>query len=62
MRAMVDQSGCIGCGLCEATAPEVFQLSGGVAGVICDEVPSECEDAAQDARDGCPVSVISLEE
>lgn len=62
MRAMVDQSGCIGCGLCEGTAPEVFQLDGGVAGVICEEIPPEHEDAAREARDGCPVSVISLEE
>ncbi len=31
MIASVDQSGCIGCGMCEQTAPEVFQLQGGTA-------------------------------
>lgn len=62
MKAMVDQEGCIACGLCEHTAPEVFRLEGGAAEVICDEIAPDDEDAAKEARDGCPVSVISLEE
>ena len=62
MKATVDQEGCIACGLCEHTAPEVSRLNGGAAGVICDEIAPEDEDAAREARDNCPVSVISLEE
>jgi len=33
----------------------------GPAEVYTDPVPTDAESAAEDARDGCPVSVISLE-
>lgn len=62
MKATVDQEGCIACGLCEHTAPEVFRLDGGAAEVICAQIAPEDEEVAQEARDNCPVSVISLEE
>ena len=39
--------GCIGCGLCEGTCPEVFSMTDeGVAKAIETEVPAECEAAA----------------
>ncbi len=62
MKAMVDRENCIGCGLCAYAAPEVFQLDGGTAAVLCGEIAPEDKDAAREARDHCPVSVISLEE
>jgi ferredoxin len=50
---------CIGCGLCEGTCPEVFHMTDeGVAEAIETEVPAECEDAAAEAMDGCPVGAI----
>mgnify|MGYP001485566354 CR=1 FL=1 len=51
--------GCIGCGLCEQTCPEVFSLGDeGVAVAIDAEVPEDALEAAADAKDGCPVGVI----
>lgn len=51
--------GCIGCGLCEATCPEVFKMTDeGVAKAIETEVPAELESAATEAKDGCPVGAI----
>ena len=51
--------GCIGCGLCENTCPEVFSMTDeGVAKAIEAEVPAECEAAAAEAMDGCPVGAI----
>lgn len=51
--------GCIGCGLCEETCPEVFQMTDeGVAKAIETEVPKELEGAAAEAKNGCPVGVI----
>lgn len=55
----VVNDGCIGCGLCEGTCPEVFSMTDeGVAKAIETEVPSECEAAAAEAKDACPVGAI----
>jgi len=62
MKAIIDRSGCISCGLCVDTCPEVFQMADdGLAEVFSDPVPKDAEDKAMEARDGCPVSVISIE-
>lgn len=54
--------GCIGCGLCEESCPEVFSMTAeGVAKATETEVPAECETAAAEAMDGCPVGVIEEE-
>jgi ferredoxin len=61
--AIVDRDGCIGCGLCAEICPEVFRMDDeGLAEVIVDEVPGDAKESAAEARDGCPVSVISLED
>ncbi len=62
MKAVVDKGGCISCGVCVDTCPEVFQFDGdGVAEAIVDAVPAELEGAVEESRDACPVSVISIE-
>ncbi|MDD5922143.1 MAG: ferredoxin [Eubacteriales bacterium] len=51
--------GCIGCGLCEGTCPEVFAVKdSGKAEAIDSDVPAEAEASAQEAMDGCPVGAI----
>ena len=63
MRATIDREGCILCGLCPDTCPEVFTMGDdGPAEVIVDEIPKELEDAANEAAAGCPVEVIHIEE
>lgn len=52
---------CTACGLCCDTCPEVFEMGDDVAQVIVDEVPSEHEDAVQQAADECPVEAIIIE-
>ena len=62
MKAKIDRSGCISCGLCIETCPEVFRLADdGLAEVIKEDVPKELEDKAVEAQEGCPASVISVE-
>lgn len=62
MKATIDRDGCIGCGLCAATCPEVFRMDDqDLAEVYCD-VTAETSETATEARDNCPVSVISLED
>ena len=51
--------GCIGCGLCAGTCPEVFSMSdAGTAVAIETEVPGEALESAAEAMDGCPVGAI----
>ena len=62
MKATLDRSGCISCGLCADTCPEVFRMAeDGIAEVHQENVPPEVESKALDAQDGCPVSVITVE-
>ena len=62
MKAVIDRDGCISCGLCAETCPEVFRMADdGLAEVYVDEVPEEEEDAAAEAAEDCPVNVISVE-
>lgn len=55
----VINDGCIGCGLCTGTCPEVFSMGDeGVAVATQTEVPEEVLKYAVEAKDGCPVSAI----
>ena len=48
MKASIDQSGCIACGLCEELCPAVFAMSdAGPAEVISETVPADAEDASE---------------
>ena len=63
MKAVVDQEGCIGCELCVNVCPSVFSMDDdGKAQAIEEDIPAEDEGEAEDARDGCPVSVIDIKE
>jgi ferredoxin len=63
MKAWVDKDGCISCGLCPTICPEVFRMGDDdLAEAYVDTVPSDSEDAAREAADSCPVSVIHIEE
>ena len=57
MKVSIDESSCIGCGLCTGTAPEVFELSGSVASVIAQPTAAN-EAAAREALEACPVAAI----
>ncbi len=52
---------CTACGLCVDTCPDVFEMGSDIAQVTVDEVPSEFEEAAQQAVDECPAEAIIVE-
>ncbi len=60
MKAVVDQSVCIGCGLCTTISPEVFTMDGDKAKAILDAVPAQLEATVQEAADNCPVTCIEI--
>ncbi len=61
MKARVNE-GCISCGACVASCPEVFRFDENDFAVAYAEVTEETKEQAKEARDNCPVNVIDLEE
>lgn len=61
MNFKVDQDLCIGCGACEATCPEVFELVDNKSQVKLGPVSEELQSSALSAEAGCPVQAISHE-
>lgn len=63
MRVRVDPDLCIGCGICEGDAPDVFSLaSSTIAEVLMDPVEPEFEADARLAAEDCPESAIIIED
>lgn len=58
----VDQDECIGCGACESTCPEVFELVEDKSQVKLNPVPEPLQECALSAENGCPVQAISHQE
>lgn len=54
--------GCISCGACIDICPEVFRFGPDGTSEAYREVAPAKEEAAKEARDSCPVSVIDIEE
>lgn len=61
MKAIVND-GCISCGACVSTCPEVFRFNGEDLAEAYADITAETQAAAEEARDSCPVSVIDLME
>lgn len=63
MKVCVDEDLCIGCGICESAAPEVFSLeNGSVAEVIMDPIEAKFHYVARQAAEDCPENAIEVEE
>jgi ferredoxin len=71
MKVAIDREGCISCGNCESVCPEVFKLlveSDGKSSIAKKyrkedlekgEVGDDLKTCVENARDSCPVQVIS---
>ncbi len=60
MKAIVDQTKCGACALCEATAPDVFEVGPeGYAIVKLDPIPPGLEADVRQAVEDCPDAAIS---
>lgn len=61
MHVWIDREGCISCGQCEETCPQVFALMEDGLADVKQQPDTDSEDLAQVAADNCPVSVIHTE-
>jgi ferredoxin len=62
MKATVDKSLCMGCGICVDICPEVFEMDGDKAVAKVDPVPVGVEDKCRDAAQNCPAEAIKINE
>ncbi len=61
MRVHVDRTKCSGIGLCEMTAPAIFEIGDdGQAQVIDPDPPQGERAAAEEAVSGCPTGALSI--
>ncbi len=62
MKTWVDKEKCIGCSLCSALVPDVFELEeDGKAKAKVEKVPENLEKLVEQAKDMCPVFAIIVE-
>ena len=59
MQITVDESRCIGCGMCAYTAPGVFRIVGKYSTVLAEPDEKQLK-KARNAADGCPVNAIDI--
>ncbi len=63
MKIKVVEDLCIGCGICEGIAPEVFSLeTEPYAVVLLEAIPEELQADVREAADACPEAAIEIEE
>jgi len=60
--ATVDEELCVGTGICEATAPDLFEVGDdGVSHVLVASVPEDRLEAARRAAADCPTRALKVE-
>ena len=62
MKIVVDRTKCSSIGLCEATAPDIFQIGpDGALNILIDEIPADRRLDLEQACENCPTQALSIE-
>lgn len=62
MKAVVNKDGCISCGLCVSTCPEVFSFDEDGIAEATGKLTDDNFASAESAKSACPVAVIDIVE
>lgn len=63
MKIVVDRSLCSSIGLCEATAPDIFEIRpDGVLHILLDDIPENRRIDLEQACENCPTQALSIQE
>lgn len=63
MRIIVDRTKCSSIGLCEATAPDIFEIGpDGALKILIDPVPANRRHELEQACENCPTQALSIED
>lgn len=63
MKIVVDRTKCSSIGLCEATAPDIFEIGAdGALNILMDEIPADRRADLESACENCPTQALSIEE
>ena len=62
VKARIDEELCVGTGVCEATAPDLFEIGDdGISHVLVDFVPEDRLQAAREAAANCPTRALKVD-
>ena len=61
-KIVIDDDLCIGCGACESTAPEYFELGNDGKAHVKKQYDEEGKDKIEDTKTNCPGGAIEVKE
>lgn len=63
MRVVVDRTKCSSIGLCEATAPDIFEIGpDGVMNILIEDIGADRRADVEQACENCPTQALSIVE
>ena len=63
MRIVVDRTKCSSIGLCEAVAPDIFEIgAGGSLEILVDAIGEDRRRDLEEACENCPTQALSIED
>jgi len=63
MKAVVDRSKCSSIGLCEATAPDIFEIGAdGSLTILIEDISDDRRVDLEQACENCPTQALSIED
>lgn len=63
MKVIVDRTKCSSIGLCEATAPDLFEIGAdGALNILLDDIPANRRVELEQACENCPTQALSIQE